>query len=168
MEVSTGWHSPSQFPHRKARLARLSNLWNASSLRWIDPGTSFVCVFVLTCKHGKVLTTHIFPKSRRPKLTGYSGNLVLNGIVNQRKEITGKGKDHKELQSNLGWKGVLEEPNTEVPQNTQSSEDIFFLKQNLLKRLHWLIFQNWLVTGKYGLGCLHLLSLQSGKFSAKL
>ena len=82
-------------------------------------------MFVLTCKHSKVLTTHILHKSHRPKLTGYSGNLVLNGIVNQRKEITDKCKDHKELQSNLGWKAALEEPNREVPQNTQSSEDLF-------------------------------------------
>lgn len=82
-------------------------------------------MFVLTRKHGKVLTTHILHKPRRPKLTGYLGNLVLNGMVNERKEITDKGKDHKELQSNLGWKGALEEPNTEVLQNTQSSEDLF-------------------------------------------
>lgn len=87
-------------------------------------------MFVLTRKYGEVLTTHILHKSRRPKLTSYSGNLVLNGIVKQRKEITDKGKDHIELQSNLGWKGTLEEPNTAVRQNTQSSEDLF-LKTNI-------------------------------------
>lgn len=89
-------------PPRKAWLVRLSQLWNTSRLRWINPGTSFLCMFALTHKHSEVLTTHILHKSRRPKLSGYSGNLVLNGIVNERKEITDKGNNHKGLQSNLG------------------------------------------------------------------
>lgn len=118
-------------------------------------------MFVLTRKYGKVLTTHISHKSRRPKLTSYSGNLVLNGIVKQRKEITDKGKDHKELQSNLGWKGALEEPNTEVPQNTQSSEDLF-LKTKTAPTSKLISHM------KHGLGSLHLLSLPSGKFSSML
>lgn len=83
----------------------------------MDPGTSFLCMFVLTREYGKVSTAHVSHKSRRPKLTSYLGNLALNRIVNKMKELTDKGKDHKEPQSNLGWKGALEEPNTGSPKH---------------------------------------------------